>query len=123
MQPLTILLVEDEPVISLDLQLELEQAGHRVLTASDVASALKLSAQCLPDVAILNFHFRDSMDGMALARLLHARYLVRVFFVTGARWQDMECPEHFYAGQEIIYKPFTRRQLRSIIQSIDSDIL
>ncbi len=115
MRPLTILLVEDEPVIALDLQVELEQAGCKVMIASDAHAALQLCSQTLPDVAILNFHFKNTEDGMALARQLRTRFLAKVLFITGARQQNIEASADFYAGHEVLHKPFTRRQLQAFL--------
>jgi DNA-binding response OmpR family regulator len=115
MRPPTVLLVEDEPVIALDLQLQLEQVGYKVLAADNAPAALKLCAKYLPEVAILNFHYKDSADGMALARQLRIRYLAKVLFITGARPQDVEASEDFYAGHDVLYKPFTRQKLRSFL--------
>lgn len=111
----TILLVEDEPVIALDLQAELEAIGFCVLKAADAAEALRLSAKHLPNVAIINFQHNNQPDGMTLARLLRIRYLTKVLFITGARPQDLETSIDFYAGHEVLYKPFTRRQLQSFL--------
>ncbi len=115
MQQPTLLLVEDEPVITFDLQCELEAIGFCVLKAADAAEALRLSAKHLPHMAILNFRYGKMPDGMALARLLRTRYLTKVLFITGARPEDVEASEDFYAGYDILHKPFTRLQLRSFL--------
>ncbi|MEZ4957472.1 MAG: hypothetical protein R2825_28195, partial [Saprospiraceae bacterium] len=57
-------------------------------------------------------------DGMALARQLRTRYLMRVLFLTGARWRDMERSKNFYAGHEVLFKPYTRHQLKAFLQSL-----
>ncbi len=111
----TLLLVEDEPLIAFDLQCELESQGYRILKATDAREAMLLSARHLPNVAILNFHYKNSPDGMALARLLRTRYLTKVRFITGARPLDVEASEDFYAGHEVLHKPFTRKQLRTFL--------
>jgi DNA-binding response OmpR family regulator len=113
-QPI-LLLVEDEPLIAQDLKGELEAECYLVLIANNTAEALRLCAQHLPQLVILNFKYRHQVDGMALARLLRIRYLAKVLFITGARPQDVEVSEDFYAGHEVLYKPFTRRQLRSFL--------
>lgn len=113
-QPI-LLLVEDEPLIALDLHGELEAKGYTVLILSSVAEALRLCAKQLPNLAILNFNYQNQADGMALARILRVRYMVRVLFITGARPKDVEASEDFYAGHEVLHKPFTRRQLHDFL--------
>lgn len=118
MRPLTILLVEDEPVVALDMQLELEQAGHRVLAAIDADTALRMCAEHLLDLAIINFTYANSMDGMSLARILQSQYLAPVLFITGASWENMEESAYFYAGHSVLYKPFTKLQFRAAMKSV-----
>ncbi|MBK9015240.1 MAG: response regulator [Saprospiraceae bacterium] len=107
-------MLEDDPVIALDLRLELERQGCQVLIADDAPAALRLCKRHLPNLALLNFALKPT-DGMALARLLHTRYLTKVLFITGARPKDVEASKDFYAGHEVLHKPFTRRQLRSFL--------
>lgn len=111
----TILLVEDEPLIALDLKSELEAKDYLPLMAADVQDALRLAARHLPDIAILNFKTSLLSDGMALACLLRTHYLTKVLFITGARPQDLEASADFYAGHKVLYKPFTRRQLKAFL--------
>ena len=115
MQQPILLLVEDEPLIAQDLQGELEAEGYLVLVANNATEALHLCARHLPQLVILNFNYQHQVDGMALARLLRTRYLAKVLFITGSRPKDVEASEDFYAGHEVLYKPFTRRQLRSFL--------
>lgn len=118
MKPLTILLVEDEPVISLGLELELVQYGHQVMNASDAETAFQVCNQNLPDLAIINFLYENTKDGMALARFLCTRFIVPVLFITGARWEDMEKSPYFYAGHEVLFKPYTRLQFQAALNAV-----
>lgn len=111
MRTLSILLVEDEPIVAHELKLELEKAGHRVITVSGAENALWLCERNLPDIAVLNFLYKKPVDGMELARSLRTRYLVKVLFITGATREDIENSAYFYAGHEVLFKPFTKLQL------------
>jgi DNA-binding response OmpR family regulator len=115
MQSLTILLLEDDPVIALGLKTTLELDGFKVLCAGHPAEAIRLCDKELPDLVILNFHQKNERDGMALARLLRTRYLAGALLATGARPKDLARSEDFYAGQEVLFKPFTRRQLHAAV--------
>lgn len=118
MCPPLILLVEDEPCIAEDLRAELAAAGYLVLAAPDAWQALQLAELYLPEFTILNFHYQNIRDGMALARALRSRYLTKVLFITGARPQDIEAAEYFCANYEVLYKPFTRHQLRRFLDDV-----
>lgn len=55
LQGLRILLVEDDPLICLDLEISLSDLGASVTAASDVATALKIIAAAPLDFAVLDF--------------------------------------------------------------------
>ena len=111
MRPSIILLVEDEPVIALDVKHRLEREGHRVLCADQLDDALGLCKHHQPGLALVNFQMKGSTDGMAFARLLQTRFQLPVWFMTGARPQDLSGSPDFDARFKILYKPFTRHQL------------
>lgn len=110
MRPLTILLIEDEPVIACHLKQELENAGHQVREVSCIDQAEKEFSRLIPVLVILNFLRKNPMDGMALARRLRTCYPAKFLLITGARREDLEASEHFYAGHDVLHKPFTLRQ-------------
>lgn len=121
MRQRTVLLVEDEPVIALDLQAELEAKGYFVLTANNAAEALRICARHLPFLVIINFNYQNQGDGMALARLLRIQYFVKLLFITGARPQDLEISENFYAGHDVLHKPFTQRQFWLSFEAVSEE--
>jgi two-component system, OmpR family, response regulator ResD len=110
-----ILLVEDEPIIALDLRLMLEHQGHRVWLADNPAEALWLCSVHRPDTAILNICYPELADGLALAHRLQAMRPLTVFFVTGTRLKDFAASVPDEPGRfEILRKPFSPSQFRSL---------
>ena len=55
LQGLRILLVEDDPLICLDLEASLSELGATVIAISDVPAALKIVAAATLDFAVLDF--------------------------------------------------------------------
>ena len=61
-----ILLVEDEALISLDIETTLAQAGHQVSVAASSADAETILQAAEFDLAIVDFHLRDgTANGLA----------------------------------------------------------
>lgn len=112
----TVLLLEDEPVIAADLHLLLLGLHCHVLRAADWAEALACCTLCVPDIVLLNFHPFDGTSGVLLAQTLQAFFPVKVIFVTGYRPQDLETSSRVTLPFPVLYKPFTRRQFRAILQ-------
>ena len=75
----SILVVEDEPLIALDLETSLRAAGARVVSASSLATALN-QAECADwSGSIIDFRLgRD--DGGALCRLFQSRGVPFLFY-------------------------------------------
>ncbi|MBK8567601.1 MAG: response regulator [Saprospiraceae bacterium] len=89
MRQRTVLLLENEPVIALDLRTELEASGCRVIAAEDAHDAVQLSLQHDLDLAILNFRIKNMGDGMALARRMRLGSHTKLLFITGANPRDV----------------------------------
>jgi CheY-like chemotaxis protein len=79
MRGLRILLVEDDPLICLDLETSLVELGAVVTAASNVASAFAALAIAMPDFAVLDFDLgaetSEPVAEIAQARNLPFLYL------------------------------------------------
>jgi DNA-binding response OmpR family regulator len=72
-EPLTLLLVEDEPLILLDLEYAVEDSGHHFVSASCVAQALSHLAECTIDLAILDVNLGHGQTCVPVADELQQR--------------------------------------------------
>lgn len=115
MRTLTILLLEYEPVIALDLKWELIRMGFVVYQAFSLPEAMEICQTQLPDLALINFRHDQFTDGMRIARTLRVHFQMKVLLITGAQTSELEAAGDFYAGQEVLNKPFTRLQLRRAV--------
>jgi CheY-like chemotaxis protein len=70
----TVLIVDDEAVIRLFVRVILEDAGHEVKEASNADDALRLIADDGITVVVTDIDMPGSMDGLALARGVAARW-------------------------------------------------
>jgi CheY-like chemotaxis protein len=112
-----VLIVEDEPIVALDLQQELEQFGCEVTALAQSADeALMAVEECQPDIALMDLHIVGSMDGIQTARLLHDTYQLPSIFLT-AYSDDATIAR---AVREMPYgyltKPFQSRELKATLQ-------
>jgi CheY-like chemotaxis protein len=112
-----ILIVEDEPIVALDLQQELEEFGCEVVALSQSADeALMAVEETQPDLALMDLHIAGSLDGIQTARLLRDGYQVPSIFLT-AYCDDATIAR---AVREMPYgyltKPFQTRELKATLQ-------
>ena len=110
----TVLVVDDEPAIRAFVREALQQAGHRVLEATDGASALRLAEAGRPDLALLDIAL-PQVSGIDVCRRLRERAATArtpVLFLTGL--PDQGAVEAVAAGaQGYLAKPFSPDQLIS----------
>jgi PAS domain S-box-containing protein len=111
-----ILIVEDDPLLALDLRYEVELIGHEVVGMADSADeALIASEENQPDLALMDIKITGSMDGIQTARMLYEIHRVPVVFITSAS-DDVTVaraaagPLHGY-----LVKPFQRGELKASI--------
>jgi DNA-binding response OmpR family regulator len=69
--PATVLIVDDDPVISMMYGLGLERAGYSVLVAKDGQAGLELAAKSLPDLILLDVRI-PILDGIEVLKRLAA---------------------------------------------------
>tara|TARA_R110002124_G_scaffold49437_9_gene144969 strand:+ start:1606 stop:1959 length:354 start_codon:yes stop_codon:yes gene_type:complete len=98
----TLLIVEDDPFIAMDMEWEFSDRGYKVVTASDPVSGACALARALPDFAILDYNLgKDTSVSIARA-LIDAK--IPFIYVTGrpqAVVDDVSAPH-----APIIPKPF-----------------
>ena len=112
-----LLIVEDEPVVALDLQQEVEQLGCEVVGLAESADEALVAAEiCRPELALMDVRIVGSMDGIQTARLLRTAYNVPVIFLTS--YSDENTIAR--AAKEMPYgyltKPFKSRELKASLQ-------
>ncbi len=115
--PASILIVEDEAVIALDIRATLTHLGYAVPAA--VASgrdAVATVAQVRPQLVLMDIHLRGEMDGVEAAREIRERFDVPVIYLTAyadpATLQRARVTEPF----GYLLKPFEERELHVVIE-------
>lgn len=118
MHSLTVLLAEDEPIISTEIRQILENQGHQVIQATALDDLIDACAQYHPSLAILNFRLKEKSDGMSIARCLQERFMLPVMFVTGALPEEIKSAKYYNPSLDILYKPFSPSQLRRLVNLV-----
>jgi len=112
-----VLLVEDEPMIRAIGMDALEEAGYEVMEARDADEAVRILEQA-GEVHVLFTDIRmpGSMDGLALAKLVHERWpAMKILITSGDTFpRSAQIPDdgHFLA------KPYRLDALQSEVTSL-----
>jgi two-component system, OmpR family, response regulator len=113
----TILLVEDDPELGRLVARDLEAAGYRVRHALDGAIALRLVAEEVPDLVILDWML-PGIDGLEVLRRLRRTSALPVLMLT-ARAEEVDRVVGLEVGaDDYLTKPFGRRELIARVRAL-----
>ena len=112
--PLSVLVVEDEPLIAMMLEDYIDGLGHRVAGAADsVEDALARIEEGGFDVVILDVHLRDGAAAWPVADALADRG-VAFLLATGGH---IEPPPARHANAPTLCKPYTIAGVKAALES------
>jgi len=115
--PLTVLLVEDEPSITVPLAEALERERFTVVIAGTAADALAQAAAREPDLVLLDVMLPDG-SGFDVCRELRARSRVPIIMLT-ARGEEADRVVGFELGaDDYVVKPFSARELVARVRAV-----
>ena len=113
----TILIVEDESIVALDLETHLIQLGYQVIgpTASG-SEAVKLVVNQHPDLILMDIHLQGTIDGIAAAQMIQDQFSVPIVYLTAhSDPTTLERAQQTHPHGYLI-KPFNERELYTTIE-------
>src|SRR5215467_8046118 len=116
---LTILVVDDEPLIRWSISETLGTAGHRVTEAEDAASALRALA-CMPppDVVLLDLRLPDSNDLRLLEKIHTIAPAATVIVMTAFGTPEVTADAFTLGARGVLTKPFDIHDLERVVSSV-----
>jgi len=120
---LNILIVEDEVLLAMELESELEAAGHSILgVAMSRGDAFAIVEATRPDFAFVDIHLKDGPSGVDVGRRL-ASIGVPYVFMTG---NLKRIPDDFAGAIGAIEKPYSvngfRHALSYLVKRVRGDL-
>jgi len=109
-----VLVIEDEPIIALDLRTILEDMGHEVVaTAATRDQAVQLASELRPGLVLADIRLADGSSGIDAVHAILADFVVPIIFVTAY-------PERLLTGERpepafLVTKPFAAETIRATV--------
>ncbi|SHI99172.1 response regulator [Halodesulfovibrio aestuarii] len=117
MASISILVVDDERIVALDIKGTLETLGYNVCAVANTAeSALKATEKNSPDLVLMDINLKGEMDGIAIAHVINAKHSIPVVFLTAYSDRDTFDRAKSSNPYGFILKPFDARKLHSAIE-------
>jgi CheY-like chemotaxis protein len=109
-----VLIIEDEPIIALDLENLVRETGHQVTgIATTCAEAIQMAKKTKPDLVLTDIQLADDSSGIDAATAILQEFDIPVIFITAY-------PERLLTGLRpeptyLISKPFSRETVKATI--------
>src|SRR5260370_5481772 len=116
----TILVVEDDPELQEVLTLNLQNAGYRVLRASNIRQAEALVNTTLPQLILLDWMLPDT-PGLSFARKLRSEsrtMAIPIILLTGRDGESDKITGLEAGADDYLIKPFSPRELLARIKAV-----
>lgn len=113
----TLLVVEDEAVVAMDIAGQLRDMGYRVCGCVDNGRDAIVRARAdRPDLVLMDVVLRGDMDGIAAAATIGAELQIPILFLTA--YSDDQTVDRAAGAMPYGYltKPFQGRELRAVIE-------
>lgn len=112
-----ILIIEDEPLIAMDLEALVERLGHNVVgNARTHREAVEMFNKSRPGLVLADIHLADGSSGLDAVNEILRDFTVPVIFITAY-------PERLLTGQKpepafLINKPYDESVVKAVISQI-----
>jgi|GEM_PF-3354985 len=114
----SVLIVEDESIVALDLETTLTDLGFTTVGIADEAdSALDLAGGKLPDVTLMDIHLKGSRDGIEIAHDLYNRFKIPTVFLTAHSDREILDRALDVSPYGYLLKPYRKEELAITLES------
>ena len=115
----SLMVVDDETIISMQLESRLKQLGYDVTgNASSAEEAINLAKQLQPDLILMDIVMPGKLDGIEAAGIIRRELDIPVIFLTA--WADEELVKRAKNAQPYGYivKPYNEREIQATIEVV-----
>lgn len=113
----SILIVEDEGILAIELAEKLERLGYNVAAAaSSGEEAIEMAAKHKPDLILMDIVLKGEMDGIAAARKIHSTFKVPIIYLTAYAGDDTVKRAKLTEPFGYLVKPYNDRELQIALE-------
>ena len=113
----SVLIVEDEALVALEIRENVERLGHSVVDVTDTAEgAVKLALSKKPDLILMDVRLKGEMDGVEAASLIHKSADMPIIFLTAYSGDEILKRATITEPYGYLLKPVEEQQLATAIR-------
>ena len=115
---LRVLLIEDDPLTREVLTSALAGTGYEVHAEADGSRVERIAGTFRPDIALIDMHLGDSVNGITVAKRLRSTDSVPLLFITAATAVDDVLAAFDAGGDDYVVKPFVMAELLARMKAV-----
>lgn len=117
MSKINVLVVEDESIVSKDIQHSLKKLGYNVVGASATGElAIELAGSEHPDIVLMDIMLKGNMNGIEAANTIRSKYSIPIIFLTAYADESTLSKAKITEPYGYILKPFKEIDLHTTIE-------
>lgn len=117
MSKINVLVVEDESIVSKDIQHSLKKLGYNVVGASPTGEkAIELAGSENPDIVLMDIMLKGEMNGIEAASQIKELYAIPVIFLTAYADESTLSKAKITEPYGYVLKPFKEIDLHTTIE-------
>jgi CheY-like chemotaxis protein len=118
----TVMIVEDEEIVSFDLKQTLERLGFSVTAqASSGIEAIEKAENSKPDVILMDIRLKNELDGIDAAQIISFKRKVPIIYLTSYGNEETKKRAIKTSASAFLLKPFDEEDLKITIDNALAD--
>src|ERR1035438_308824 len=115
--PVTILIVEDEKIVAMDIAGGLKSAGYLVSgIVSSGKEAIDLVEKNPPDLILMDIRIKGDIDGIQTAEIIQGHHDIPIVYLTAFADENTLSRARITAPYGYIIKPFDKKTAHTMIE-------
>ncbi len=115
----SILIVEDESIIALDIQTRLIKLGYAISgIASTGEDAIRIADKFKPDLVLMDILLKGDLDGVEAARIIRMENSIPVIFLSSFSDEITFREAAMVSPHGYLIKPFSETELKTKIDEL-----
>lgn len=115
---LRVLLIEDDALTREVLASALTGTGYEVHSEADGTGVERVADRFRPDIALIDMHLGNGVDGITVAKRLRSTVSVPLLFITAATGVDNVLAAFDAGGDDYVVKPFVMAELLARMKAV-----
>jgi CheY-like chemotaxis protein len=116
----SIMVVEDENIIALDIKNRLKNLGFNIIAVVPTGEeAIHLASERKPDLILMDIVLRGNLDGVETAEQISKKTHIPIIFLSSFSDEDTLRKARKVSGYGYLIKPFNEKELKTQIDKIN----